>query len=51
MLGGEGRVELGGAEKIEGDEDLQEKLVPYVQIELWAGATDASEHVVLEGAY
>ena len=51
MLGGEGHVELGGAVEIEGDEDLQEKPVPYVQIELWIGATYACNHVVLEGAY
>ena len=28
MLGREGRVESGGAEEIEGDEDLQVNLVP-----------------------
>ena len=37
--------------EIEGDEDLQDNMIPQVQIELWVGATNAHDHVVLEGAY
>ena len=39
------------AERIEGDEDLQEKPILQIQIEPWVSITDAHNHVIFECAY